>query len=128
MHVAVGRIVRRDVSRDIELAAEFRPYQAVNRISHRLPAATGDTLAGTALRSVGRLDVFSAGSCSRKGGGYREITVDVGDRYLPMRPRQPSHRRMQRCPKSTGSQYITGQPPTMHWMSCDLHSPTAASD
>jgi hypothetical protein len=29
------------------------------RVSHRLPAATADTLAGTALRSVGRLDVLS---------------------------------------------------------------------
>ena len=29
-------------------------------MSHRLPAATADTLAETALRSVGRLDVLSS--------------------------------------------------------------------
>ena len=29
------------------------------RISHRLPAATADTLADTALRSIGRLEVWS---------------------------------------------------------------------
>jgi len=33
--------------------------EALARISHRLPAATADTLADTALRSVGRLDVLS---------------------------------------------------------------------
>ena len=32
----------------------------LTRISHRLPAATADTLADTALRSVGRLDVLSS--------------------------------------------------------------------
>jgi len=34
--------------------------QRLARISHRLPAATADTLADTALRSVGRLDVLSS--------------------------------------------------------------------
>ena len=34
--------------------------EALTRISHRLSAATADTLADTTLRSVGRLDVLSS--------------------------------------------------------------------
>jgi hypothetical protein len=37
----------------------YRMKQILTRISQRLPAATTDTLADTALRSVGRLDVLS---------------------------------------------------------------------
>src|SRR5262249_30771062 len=38
----------------------FCEHAALPRIYHRLPAATADTLADTALRSVGRLDVLSS--------------------------------------------------------------------
>src|SRR6516225_10030827 len=39
--------------------------------------------------------------------------------HLP--PNRSTHR-MHRCPKSTGSQYIMGQPPTMHWMPSALQA------
>lgn len=35
---------------------------------------------------------------------------------------------MQRCATSTGSAYISGQPPTIGTMPCSRHSRTASSD
>ena len=37
-----------------------------------------------------------------------------------------SNHLMHRCPKSIGSQYISGQPPTMHLIPFVLHSWTAS--
>src|SRR5262249_9030376 len=48
--------------------------------------------------------------------------------YPGTRPPSRNNQRMQRCGTSTGSQYISGHPPTMHWMLRALHSPTASSE
>jgi hypothetical protein len=54
---------------------------------------------------------------------------------FPGRQRKPKlespamdEQRKQRCPRSTGSQYINGQPPSMHWIPRAWHSATASPE
>ena len=48
--------------------------------------------------------------------------------HFGSRPLKPSHARMQRWPRSTGAQYMTGQPPAMQAIPRFAHSSIASGD
>ena len=70
-----------------QVAKEYDlPVEAVlARISHRLSAATADTLADTALRSVGRLDVLFKYACGSLGRAPCLRGVSAVSRRQPVR-------------------------------------------